>query len=241
MAKNELLYEGKAKSIYGTDNPAELISVFRDDITAFNGEKKDQLSGKGVYNATVSAFFFRLLEDKGIKTHFIKMTDERTMLVSKLEMIPLEVIGRNRAVGSIVRKFPFKEGQILNPPLVVTDYKDDERGDPPICDNIIYALGILTPEELGQVREMTLKINEILFEFFDKLGLLLVDFKIEFGRLDGEIVLGDEISMDSMRLWDKETGESFDKDVYRFGKGDVMYAYGRVVEKIEAWKRQNVR
>ncbi|MBN1432404.1 MAG: phosphoribosylaminoimidazolesuccinocarboxamide synthase [Methanomicrobiaceae archaeon] len=241
MAKNELLYEGKAKSIYGTENPDELVAVFRDDITAFNGEKKDCFSGKGILNVGVSAFFFSMLEENGIKTHFIRMGDERSMVVSKLEMIPLEFVGRNRAAGSLVKKFPFEEGQVLDPPLIITDYKNDERGDPPICDDIIYALGILTPEELGQVREMTLKINEILFEFFDKLGLLLVDFKIEFGRLDGEIVLGDEISMDSMRLWDKETGESFDKDVYRFGKGDVMSAYGRVVEKIEEWKRQNVR
>ena len=240
MAKKELLYEGKAKSVYGTDNPDELIAVFRDDITAFNGEKKDQFSGKGVYNATVSAFFFSMLEEKGIKTHFIGMIDERTMLVSKLKMIPLEVIGRNRAAGSLVKKFPFENGQVLNPPLIVTDYKNDERGDPPICDDIIYALGLLTPEELKEVREMTLKINRILFEFFDKLGLVFVDFKIEFGRLGDRIVLGDEISMDSMRLWDKETGESFDKDVYRFGKGDVMSAYGRVVEKIEEWKRQNI-
>jgi len=240
MAKDELLYEGKAKSIYSTENPDELLSVFRDDMTAFNGEKKDCFSGKGVYNASVSAFFFSMLEEKEIKTHFIRMADERSMVVSKLEMIPLEVLGRNRAAGSLVKKFPFEEGQVLNPPLVLTDYKSDERGDPPICEDVIYALGFLTPEELKTVREMTLKINETLFEFFDKLGLVLVDFKIEFGRLGNEIVLGDEISMDSMRLWDKETGESFDKDVYRFGKGDVMSAYARVVEKIEEWKKQNI-
>lgn len=240
MANEELLYKGKAKSIYKTENPGELVAVFRDDITAFNGEKKDELSGKGVYNATVSAFFFSLLESNGVKTHFKKMIDERTMLVSKLDMIPLEVIGRNRAAGSLVKKFPFKEGQVLDPPIIVTDFKNDERGDPPISDDVIFALGLLTPPELKAIRGITLRINKILYEFFDKLGLVFVDFKVEFGRLDGEIILGDEISMDSMRLWDKETGESFDKDVYRFGKGDVMTAYSRVVEKIEEWKEQNI-
>jgi len=161
-------------------------------------------------------------------------------VVSKLDMIPLEVLGRNRAAGSLVRKFPFKEGQVLNPPLVMTDYKCDERGDPPICDDVIFALGLLTPDELRQIREITFKINELLYNFFDALDLVLADFKIEFGKSGNDIVLGDEISMDSMRLWDKETGESLDKDVYRFGKGDVMSAYARVVEKIEEWKKENI-
>ena len=240
MANNELLYEGKAKSIYATENPGELLAVFRDDITAFNGEKKYCFSGKGVYNATVSAFFFTMLEEKGIKTHFKRLAGERSMVVSKLDMIPLEVLGRNRAAGSLVRKFPFKEGQVLNPPLVMTDYKCDERGDPPICDDVIFALGLLTPDELRQIREITFKINELLYNFFDALDLVLADFKIEFGKSGNDIVLGDEISMDSMRLWDKETGESLDKDVYRFGKGDVMSAYARVVEKIEEWKKENI-
>lgn len=237
MSQPELLYKGKAKSVYLSENPGELVVIFRDDITAFDGGKKDVLSAKGAYNAAVSSFFFSYLEKNGIKTHFIKMIDENIMLVRKLEMIPLEVIARNRAAGSIVKKFPFEEGQILDPPVIVTDYKDDEHHDPSLNDDIILALGLLTRKELTYVKETTLKINRLLYDYFDELGLIFVDFKIEFGRLGDEILLGDEISMDSMRLWDKETGESLDKDVYRFEKGDVMSAYARVVEKMMCKKQ----
>ncbi len=237
MSQLELLYKGKAKSVYLSENPGELVVTFRDDITAFDGGKKDNLSGKGAYNATVSSFFFSYLEKNGIKTHFIKMIDENVMLVQRLQMIPLEVIARNRAAGSIVKKFPFEKGQILDPPVIVTDYKDDEHHDPSLNDDIILALGLLTPEELTYVRDTTLKINRLLYDYFDELGLTLVDFKLEYGRLGDEILLADEISMDSMRLWDKETGESLDKDVYRFEKGDVMSAYARVVEKIISEKQ----
>jgi len=240
MQTGELLYKGKAKSIYKTEKDDELLAVFRDDITAFNGEKKDEIAGKGKYNFSASVFFFDFLEKNGIKTHYLRSVDERSMLVSKLDMIPLEVIARNRAAGSIVKKFPLEEGQVLNPPVIVTDYKDDGRGDPPINNDLIVALGLLTPEELINIRETTLKINSLLYNFFDELGLILVDFKIEFGKKDGVILLGDEISMDSMRLWDKETMESFDKDVYRFDKGDLMSAYARVVEKINQWKNSHL-
>lgn len=233
MDDDQLLYEGgKAKSVFRTSVAGELRVVFRDDITAFNGEKKDVLAGKGSYNARVSAFFFEYLEKNGIPTHFIRMEDERTMIVRELSMIPLEVIARNVAAGSIVKKFPFKEGQRIEPPVIVTDYKSDEHGDPSINDDLILALGFLSAEGLREVREMTLKINALLKDFFANAGLELVDFKIEFGRYDDTICLGDEISMDSMRLWDLETGESLDKDVYRFGKGDVLSAYGKVVDKI---------
>lgn len=232
MDDDELVYEGKAKSVYRTPVAGELKVVFRDDITAFNGEKKDTLVGKGEYNARVSAFFFEYLEKNGIPTHFIRMEDERTMIVRELTMIPLEVIARNVAAGSIVKKFPFTEGQRIEPPVIVTDYKSDEHGDPSINDDLIIALGFLSPEGLREVRDMTLRINQLLKDFFAKAGIELVDFKIEFGRSDDTIYLGDEISMDSMRLWDLATGESLDKDVYRFGKGDVLSAYGKVVEKI---------
>lgn len=241
MELGELLYKGKAKSIYKSDMDDELISCFRDDMTAFNGEKKDCFSGKGAYNASVSAFFFNYLEKNGVKTHFVKMLDERTMVVKKLQMIPLEVIARNVAAGSIVKKLPFKEGQILNPPVIITDYKDDERGDPSVNDDLILALGLLTSSELKEVKETTLRINKLLYDFFDELGMVLVDFKIEFGRYKNGIILGDEISMDSMRLWDRETKESFDKDVYRYNKGNVMSAYGKVVEKIEVWKKEHLK
>lgn len=241
MELGEPIYVGKAKSIYKTDKEDELISLFRNDMTAFNGVKKDSFAGKGAYNAAVSAFFFDYLEKNGVKTHFIKMLDDHTMLVKKLEMIPLEVIARNVAAGSIVKKLPFKEGQILNPPVIVTDYKDDERGDPSVNDDLIVALGLVTREELAEIKQITHKINKLLYDFFDELGLIFVDFKIEFGKCGGEIILGDEISMDSMRLWDKVTKESFDKDVYRFDKGDVMTAYAKVVEKIMNWQKENVK
>lgn len=228
----EPLYKGKAKSVFRTDNPEELRVVFRNDMTAFNGVKHDLFENKGRFNATASEFFMRLLQEKGVSTHFISRPDPDTMIVRKLEMIPLEVIVRNVAAGSMVKKYPVKEGTVLSPPVVSTDYKDDERGDPMINDDLIVALNILNPAELIEVKKTALKINEILTRFFDDFGISLVDFKIEFGKAGGKILLGDEISMDSMRLWDKKTGESFDKDVYRFDKGDVMTAYRQVLERI---------
>lgn len=232
MRQGELLYTGKAKSVYRTDEEGVLVVVFRDDITAFDGGKKDVLTKKGCFNAGVSAFLFRLLQKEGVKTHFLGMEDESRMLVHALEMIPLEVIVRNVAAGSMVRKYPIAEGTPLDPPVIVIDYKDDSRHDPMLNDELIIALGILSPGELDFVKEDALTINRILRGFFDSLGITLVDFKMEFGKLKGEIVLGDEISMDSMRLWDKTTGESLDKDVYRFSKGDVISVYRRVADKI---------
>jgi phosphoribosylaminoimidazole-succinocarboxamide synthase len=229
---SEPLYKGKAKSVYRSGEPGELIVRFRDDITAFDGEKKDNLSGKGAFNAAVSAFFFEYLEKHAIATHFIRMVDERTMVVRELAMIPLEVIVRNRAAGSIVRRYPFTEGQVLDPPVTVMDYKDDSRHDPMINDDIIVALGLLEREEISTIRRMALEINRLLSAYFTEHGIALVDFKIEFGKMGDKIYLGDEISMDSMRLWDLETGESLDKDVYRFNRGDVLSAYERVVKRI---------
>ncbi|HOS81349.1 MAG TPA: phosphoribosylaminoimidazolesuccinocarboxamide synthase [Methanolinea sp.] len=233
MKKGEVLYKGKAKSLYRTGDPGVLLVEFRDDITAFDGQKKDVLSSKGRLNAQVSAFLFRLLERNGIATHFIDMPDESHMLVKALDMIPLEVIVRNIAAGSLVRQYPFREGTVLEPPVIVIDYKDDSRHDPMLNDDLIIALGILTPDDLAMIKEMALRVNSVLREFFASLGITLVDFKIEFGRTpDGKILLGDEISMDSMRLWDMSTGKSLDKDVYRFSKGDVMEAYNRVAERV---------
>ncbi len=232
MTQGDILYSGKAKTIFLSEKPDELIVSFRDDITAFDGGKKDQLEGKGASNAAVSAFLFGLLEEAGVPTHFIRMEDPITMRVRKLTMIPLEVIVRNRAAGSIVRNYPFTEGQYFNPPVVVTDYKDDTRHDPMINDDIIVALGLLTHEEIAAVKASALKINEVMRAFFEGIGLDLVDFKIEYGRYGNTIILGDEISMDSMRLWEKGTMKSMDKDVYRFEKGDVMEAYRAVSARI---------
>jgi phosphoribosylaminoimidazole-succinocarboxamide synthase len=237
--KGEVLYRGKAKSLYRTGDPGVLLVEFRDDITAFDGQKKDILSSKGRLNAQVSAFLFRLLERNGIATHFIDMPDESHMLVRALDMIPLEVIVRNVAAGSMVRQYPIREGTVLEPPVIVIDYKDDSRHDPMLNDDIIIALGILTPDELATIKEVALRVNSVLREFFAKIGITLVDFKIEFGRTsDRKILLGDEISMDSMRLWDTSTGKSLDKDVYRFSKGDVMEAYNRVAERVCAGTKE---
>ncbi|MDD1663412.1 MAG: phosphoribosylaminoimidazolesuccinocarboxamide synthase [Methanomicrobiales archaeon] len=232
MKKGPLLYRGKAKSVYLTDNPDEVSVEFRDDITAFDGEKKAVLEGKGVYNAAVSAFFFEYLEIHGVKTQYIHMLDKRTMLVRRLSMIPLEVIVRNIAAGSLVKKYPFKEGAVLNPTVIILDYKDDTRHDPMVNDDIIFALGLATREELLTIRKTALKVNDLLRTYLAGLSITLVDFKLEFGKWKDKILVGDEISMDSMRLWDSKTKESLDKDVYRFEKGDVMSTYAAVAERI---------
>ncbi|WP_292516865.1 phosphoribosylaminoimidazolesuccinocarboxamide synthase [Methanoculleus sp.] len=232
MKQVDLLYTGKAKSVYRTEDPEVYIMKFRDDITAFDGGKKDTLGGKGRYNAEVSSFFFRYLEENGIRTHYLASIEPGTIAVRGLTMIPLEVIVRNVAAGSIVRNYPFEEGKPLDPPVIVIDFKSDAHHDPMLNDDLIYALGLATPEELDQIKAMALAINDLLREYLDARGITLVDFKLEFGRDDGEILVGDEISMDSMRLWDKETGASLDKDVYRFNKGDVMETYAGVAKRI---------
>jgi len=232
VKQKKLLYAGKAKSVYHTDVDGKLIVEFRDDITAFDGGKKDVLRNKGSYNAEVSAFLFEYLGKNGVKTHFVSMIDPRHMIVRELEMIPLEVIVRNVAAGSIVRNYPFKEGTKLDPPVIVIDYKDDSRHDPMLNDDLIVALKLTTPAELKKIKKVALEINRLLFALLAAQGITLVDFKIEFGRQGKSICLGDEISMDSMRLWDKKSGESLDKDVYRFEKGDVMATYNRVAQRI---------
>jgi phosphoribosylaminoimidazole-succinocarboxamide synthase len=228
----DLIIKGKAKSVFTTDTKGKLIVEFRDDITAFDGGKKDVLKNKGGYNAEVSAFFFEYLEQKGVKTHFFTMLDPHHMVVRKLEMIPLEVIVRNIAAGSIVRNYPFEEGTPLDPPLIVIDFKDDARHDPMLNDEIIIALKLVTPAELKKIKKVALEVNRLLSALLEAQEITLVDFKIEFGRQGKTIYLGDEISMDSMRLWDKKTGESLDKDVYRFEKGDVMAIYNQVAQRI---------
>jgi phosphoribosylaminoimidazole-succinocarboxamide synthase len=232
MKCKDLLYKGKAKSVFTTDVKGKLIVEFRDDITAFDGGKKDVLENKGNYNAEVSAFFFEYLEKNGVKTHFFTMLDPHRMVVRKLEMIPLEVIVRNIAAGSLVRNYPFREGTPLDPPIIVIDFKDDSRHDPMLNDEIIHALKLLTPSELKKVKNVALEVNRLLSGLLAAQGITVVDFKIEFGRQGKTIYLGDEISMDSMRLWDKKTGESLDKDVYRFEKGDVMAIYNKVARRI---------
>jgi phosphoribosylaminoimidazole-succinocarboxamide synthase len=229
----KVLYEGKAKSVCLSGTPGELVVVFRDDITAFDGGKKDVLDRKGAYNARVSARLFELLEAAGVPTHFLRLEGPNRMRVRELAMVPLEVIVRNRAAGSLVRNYPFEKGQPLDPPLIVIDYKDDARHDPMMNDEIILALGLLGESELAGMKALALRVNGVLREVFGACGLDLVDFKLEFGRDGaGRLRLGDEVSMDSMRLWDRATGESLDKDVYRLGTGDVLDAYARVADRL---------
>ena len=229
----ELLYAGKAKSVYESGAPDTLVVVFRDDITAFDGGKKDVLVRKGEYNARVSARLFERLEEAGVPTHFLCLEPPSRMLVRRLAMVPLEVIVRNRAAGSLVRNYPFEPGQPLDPPLIVIDYKDDARHDPMCNDEIILALGLLDPAELAAMKALALRVNGVLREIFGACDLELVDFKLEFGRdAEGRLRLGDEVSMDSMRLWDRASGESMDKDVYRLGTGDVLSAYARVADRL---------
>ncbi|MDI6818409.1 phosphoribosylaminoimidazolesuccinocarboxamide synthase [Methanothermobacter thermautotrophicus] len=236
------LYSGKAKDVLLTDDP-EIVAVrFRDDITAGDGEKKDTLEMKGYYNSVISAKIFEVLEEAGVPTQYLELREPGCILARKLEMIPIEVITRNIAAGSIVRRFPFTEGQEFVPPLIQMDYKSDEHGDPMLNDDIILALGIATRDELEEIRRITLQINSVLRDFLKSRGLILPDFKLEFGRdSSGRIRLGDEVSPDTCRLWDMETGEPLDKDIFRRGEEGVVGAYRRVArmilddEDIERW------
>ncbi|MCG7847572.1 MAG: phosphoribosylaminoimidazolesuccinocarboxamide synthase [ANME-2 cluster archaeon] len=232
MKKTDELYSGKAKTIYHTEDPNLLIMDFRDSLTAFDGEKKSEVPKKGYYNAQISKKLFELLEEKGIKTHYREMVAGNEMLVDTVNIILVEVIVRNIAAGSMTRKYPFEEGQVLDEPVIVMDYKDDSRHDPMLNEDIAVALGLATREELTGIRRTALEINEILKAYMDERGLLLPDFKLEFGRRGTEVVLGDEISCDTCRLWDKETGDSLDKDVFRFDKGDLAAAYREVARRI---------
>jgi len=233
MEKREKLYEGKAKIIYATDEPDKVIAYYKDDATAFDAIKKATIKGKGVLNNTIASYFFDLLNQKGIKTHFIKQLSDREMLVYKVEIIPVEVVVRNLAAGSIVKRLGIPEKTKFEPPLVEFYLKNDELHDPIICEQHIYAMNLATPEEVQKMKEIALKVNEILSEFMKENGIILVDFKLEFGRKDGEIVLADEISPDTCRFWDAKTGEKLDKDRFRFDLGDLVEGYKKVLEKLK--------
>ena len=233
MAK--LLYEGKAKQVYSTENENEYVVYYKDDATAFNGEKHDQFEGKGVLNNTISCIIFDMLEEAGIKTHMIKKLNDRDILVKKVEIFPLEVIIRNITTGSFCKRLGAPEGVVLDEPIFEMSYKNDDYGDPLINDDHAVALKLATREELAYIKETTLKINELLKEFFLKFNLKLVDFKIEFGKTaDGEILLADEISPDSCRLWDVETNQKYDKDVFRQDIGDLIETYKAVLARMQS-------
>jgi len=233
MEKLEMLYEGKAKQIYATDKADEVIVYYKDDATAFNGEKKGQIEDKGVMNNEITSILFELLEKKGVKTHFIKKLNDREQLCKKVEIVPLEVIVRNVAAGSMAKRLGLEEGFKLKTTVFEFSYKDDELGDPLINSYHAVAIGAATFEEIDILLAMTAKINDILKEVFAEQNINLIDFKIEFGRCpDGTIVLADEISPDTCRFWDATTGEKLDKDRFRRNLGNVKDAYVEILKRI---------
>ena len=234
MDKKELINSGKVKSVYNSTDDDKVIIEFRDDMTAGDGARKEVMTNKGAYNAIISAKIFKVLEENGVETQFIELLEPNVMLAKKLEMIPIEVIVRNIATGSLVRRYPIADGTRLEPPIVQMDFKDDEYHDPMLNDSLIKALGIATQEEIEILTEKALKINEVLVKFFAEAGIILVDFKVEFGKdIDGNILLGDEISPDGCRLWDSETLDMLDKELFRKGKdNEVMDAYVEVYNRI---------
>ncbi len=234
MEKKEMMYEGKAKKIFQTDDKDIVVVEYKDDATAFNGLKKDVLESKGVLNNAIASIFFEMLEAKGIPTHFIKKTDERHMLVKTLDIIPVEVVVRNITAGSLAKRLGMEEGVTLPKTVLEYYYKDDALGDPMINEYHIATMDLCTPEELKKMEELGLKINEILVPFLKEKNIELVDFKLEFGRHNGEILLGDEISPDTCRFWDTETREKLDKDRFRRDLGKVVDSYIEVLKRLEA-------
>ena len=234
MEKTALLYEGKAKKIWHTEDDTLLISEFKDDLTAFNGEKKSSEEGKGALNNKISTELFKVLNNKGVPTHFVEMLDDNNMLHKKCEVILIEVIVRNIATGSLSRNLGIEDGKVLPFTLVEFDYKNDELGDPKLNDQHCLILELVkSSDELDYIRFMARRVNTIMKEFFADKGLNVVDFKLEFGRdMDGNIILIDELSPDNFRFWDVETGESMDKDRFRKGQGGLKVAYEEVLNRI---------
>ncbi len=227
------LHEGKAKVVWEGPEPDTLLLEFKDQATAFDGKKREIISGKGPLNRDISAILFRYLEERGIPTHFLQAVGEREMVVRKLEMIPLEVVVRNVAAGSLSRRLGLGEGQELPSPVVELYWKNDPLGDPLVNDSHVAVLGLASPEEIEEMRRLALEVNRILGEFFREKGMILVDFKLEFGRdRAGRLVLGDEVSPDTCRLWDARTREILDKDRFRRDLGGLIEAYARVRERI---------
>ena len=228
-----LLYEGKAKKIFSTENDNEFVVYYKDDATAFNGEKKAEISSKGILNNKISTIMFEELAKEGIESHFIKSLSDREMLVKKVEILPLEVIVRNITAGSFCKRYGVEEGIVLDQPIFELTYKKDEFGDPLLNDDHAIALKLATKEEIDFLRSQTLKINEIMKKFFLKMDLKLVDFKLEFGKdVDGNIILADEISPDTCRLWDVNTNEKLDKDRFRRDLGDLVEGYEEVLARL---------
>ena len=233
MEKLNQIYEGKAKKVYATDDPALLIVDYKDDATAFNGVKKGTIVGKGIINNRMSNLLMRKLEQAGVPTHYVQELSERETLVKRVTIVPLEVIVRNISAGSFAKRYGVEEGIVFDAPTVEVSYKNDALGDPLLNRDHALALKLATPEEMDTIHSYSLKINEVLRAFWASCGITLVDFKLEFGRLaDGTIVLADEISPDTSRLWDSKTGEKLDKDRFRRDLGGVEDAYAEVMKRL---------
>lgn len=233
MQKKEQLYEGKAKKVFATDDANLVIVDYKDDATAFNGEKKGTIVGKGAINNVMSNHLFRILEQQGVPTHFVEQISERETIVKKVSIVPLEVIIRNISAGSFAKRFGVEEGIVFDEPTVEFSYKNDDLGDPLMNAYHAIALKLATREEIEQIKAMAFKVNEVMKQYFDSLNVILVDFKLEFGKtMDGKIVLADEISPDTCRLWDKTTKEKLDKDRFRRDMGGVEEAYQEIMKRI---------
>lgn len=235
MEKKEQLYEGKAKKVFATEDPELLIVAYKDDATAFNGLKKGTISGKGIINNQMSNRLMSMLESKGIPTHYVQELSQRETLVKKVQIVPLEVIVRNISAGSFSKRYGVQEGIVFQQPTIEFSYKNDALGDPLLNTRHALALELATQEEIATIEDYSFRINEALKSFWLSCGVTLVDFKLEFGRLqDGTIVLADEISPDTCRLWDSKTGEKLDKDRFRRDLGGVEEAYGEIMRRLEA-------
>lgn len=232
MEKKEQLYEGKAKKVFLTEDPDVLIVDYKDDATAFNGEKKGTIVGKGAINNRMTNYIFKILETKGVPTHLVEEISDRETAVKRVEIVPLEVIIRNVAAGSFSKRLGVPEGTVFTEPTIEFSYKNDALGDPLINDYFARALDLATWEEIETIKKYAFQVNEVLKEFFLEAGLKLIDFKIEFGRYHGEIILADEVSPDTCRLWDVNTNEKMDKDRFRRDLGNVEEAYVEVFRRI---------
>lgn len=231
--KREMFYEGKAKKLYTTADPDLIIQYFKDDATAFNGKKKDTIDDKGVVNNRMSELFFGLLERAGVPTHFVRRLNDREMLCKRLEIIPCETVVRNIVAGSLAKRLGRVEGEEVKSPLVEFYYKSDPLDDPLIYPEHAIAFGWATEDEIKTIRGMALKVNEVLRRFLDERGVILVDFKLEFGRHHGKVLLGDEICPDTCRFWDKATRQKLDKDRFRRDLGGVEEAYHEMLRRVE--------
>ena len=233
IVKQEQLYEGKAKKVYATNDPELVIVDYKDDATAFNGEKKGTISGKGVVNNRMTNFMFKMLEKEGVPTHLVEEISDRETIVKKVSIVPLEVIVRNVAAGSFSKRMGVEEGKALLCPILEFSYKNDDLGDPFINDYYALALGLATKEELDTISKYAFKVNEFMLNFFKGLNIDLIDFKIEFGKTsDGTIILADEISPDTCRFWDSTTHEKLDKDRFRRDMGGVEEAYQEIMKRL---------